>query len=143
MGNKELLEMAKRANSAEEFLALAKENDLEFTQDQAEVYFEQINNSGELSDDDLQNVSGGYDIPRIISPYSYCCKSYVCAHCGKQGGNHHLCYTGWIKNCCLSCHFCSTGKDAVENKSEAVESEAEAVESTPTGWCELMFPDLL
>lgn len=32
---------------------------MEFTQEQAEAYFEQMNKSGELSDDELDNVAGG------------------------------------------------------------------------------------
>ena len=59
MENKELLEKAKQANSPEELLVLAKENDVELTQEQAEAYFEQMNKSGELSDDELADAAGG------------------------------------------------------------------------------------
>lgn len=45
--NKELLEKAKQANSPEELLALAKENNVELTQEQAEAFFEKMNKSGE------------------------------------------------------------------------------------------------
>ena len=56
----EMIEKAKVAKSAEELLALAKENNVEMTADEAATYFAQLNpTSGELSDDDLDNVAGG------------------------------------------------------------------------------------
>ena len=56
----EMIEKAKVAKSAEELLALAKENNVEMTADEAATYFAQLNpKSGELSDDDLDNVAGG------------------------------------------------------------------------------------
>ena len=56
----ELIEKAKAAKTAEELLALAKENNVEMTADEAATYFAQLNPTfGELSDDDLDNVAGG------------------------------------------------------------------------------------
>ena len=56
----EMIEKAKAAKSAEELFALAKENNVEMTADEATIYFAQLNpKSGELSDDDLDNVAGG------------------------------------------------------------------------------------
>ena len=56
----EMIEKAKVAKSAEELLALAKENNVEMTADEAATYFAQLNpKSGELNDDDLDNVAGG------------------------------------------------------------------------------------
>ena len=55
----ELIEKAKAAKSAEELLALAKENNLEITADEAKIYFEQLNANGEVSDDALDAVAGG------------------------------------------------------------------------------------
>ncbi len=57
--NEELIAKARSAKSAEELLALAKENGMELDEDGARAYFEQLNKSGELSDDELDNVSGG------------------------------------------------------------------------------------
>ena len=55
-----MIEKAKEAKSAEELLALAKENNVEMTADEAATYFAQLNpKSGELSDDDLDAVAGG------------------------------------------------------------------------------------
>ena len=56
----EMIEKAKVAKSAEELLELAKENNVEMTADEAKTYFAQLGpKSGELSDDDLDNVAGG------------------------------------------------------------------------------------
>ena len=58
--NTEMIEKAKEAKSAEELLALAKENNVEMTADEVATYFAQLNpKSGELDDDDLDAVAGG------------------------------------------------------------------------------------
>ena len=58
--NAEMIEKAKAAKSAEELITLAKDNGVEMTADEAATYFAQLNpKSGELSDDDLDNVAGG------------------------------------------------------------------------------------
>lgn len=56
----EMIEKAKTAKSAEELLALAKENNVDMTATEAAVCFTQLNpKSGELDDDELDNVAGG------------------------------------------------------------------------------------
>ena len=57
--SKELLEKAKTAKTAEELLELAKAENIELTAEQAKEYFAPIHASGELSDEELDNVSGG------------------------------------------------------------------------------------
>ena len=57
--SKELLEKAKTAKTAEELLELAKAENIELTEEQAKEYFATIHASGELSDEELDNVSGG------------------------------------------------------------------------------------
>ena len=58
--NNELLEKAKGTKSADELLTLAKENGMEMTDEQAKVYFAQLHPaSGEIADDELENVAGG------------------------------------------------------------------------------------
>ena len=96
--NAELLEKAKQAKSAEEILALAKENGMEMTGEQAAAYYAQMNPaSGELSDDELDNVAGGGcggsndNIDNIDSLGLYggervCCLNQKCSKCGSQYG---------------------------------------------------------
>ena len=55
----ELIKKAKAAKSAEELLALAKANNVEMTEEQAKIYFEQLNANGTVSDDELDAVVGG------------------------------------------------------------------------------------
>ena len=55
----ELIAKAKVAESAEELWQLAKENNIELTEEEAKTYFEQLNVSGPLSDDELDAVAGG------------------------------------------------------------------------------------
>ena len=57
--SKELLEKARTANSTEELLAMAKAESVELTEEQAEKAFAELNKTGELSDEELNNVSGG------------------------------------------------------------------------------------
>ena len=55
--NQELVNKARKAKSVEELLALAKENGIELTDEQAKEYFAQLNpTKGELSDDELEDV---------------------------------------------------------------------------------------
>ena len=56
---KELLEKAKTAKTAEELLELAKAQHIELTEEEAAKAFEELNKNGELSDEELDNVSGG------------------------------------------------------------------------------------
>ena len=56
----EMIEKAKAAGSAEELLEIAKAGGVEMTADEAKTYFAQLTpKSGELDDDDLDNVAGG------------------------------------------------------------------------------------
>ena len=57
--SKELIEKAKIAKTAEELLEMAKEESIEMSAEQAAEYFVTIHASGELSDEELDNVSGG------------------------------------------------------------------------------------
>ena len=58
--NEAVLAKAKQANSAEELLTLAKENNIELTEEQAKDYFAKLNpKSSEIADDELSNVAGG------------------------------------------------------------------------------------
>ena len=57
--SKELLEKAKTAKSAEELLELAKAENINFTAEEAAKAFAELNKTGELSDEELDNVAGG------------------------------------------------------------------------------------
>ena len=57
--SKELLEKAKQAKTAEELIEMAKEENIELTVEQATKAFAELNKTGELSDEELDNVAGG------------------------------------------------------------------------------------
>ena len=57
--SKELIAKAKNAENAEALGALAKENGWEMTQEEAKAYFTELHKSGALSDEELENVTGG------------------------------------------------------------------------------------
>ena len=58
--NQELIIKAKAAKSVEELLELAKASNVELSEEQAKEYFAKLNSTkGELSDDELDDVSGG------------------------------------------------------------------------------------
>ena len=57
---KELVAKAKEAKTSEELMALAKESGIDMTEESAALAFEQLNSkTSELSDSELDNVSGG------------------------------------------------------------------------------------
>lgn len=56
----EIIERAKQAKSADEFLALAEENGIELTAEEAKASFEQLHeSSNELDDEQLEQITGG------------------------------------------------------------------------------------
>ena len=55
----ELLAKAKTAKSADELLSFAKENNVELTEREAKIYFDQLSENGAVSDDELDIVAGG------------------------------------------------------------------------------------
>ena len=60
--SKELLEKAKTAktaNTAEELLEMAKAENIDLSEEEAEKAFAELNKTGELSDEELNNVAGG------------------------------------------------------------------------------------
>ena len=86
----ELIAKAKAAKSAEELLALAKENKVEMTEEQAKIYFEQLNANGTVSDDELDAVAGGF--LGISCPDNDGEETGVLRHSeGKITGRCHIC----------------------------------------------------
>ena len=59
--SKELLEKAKTAKTAEELFAMAKAENIEMTAEEANKVYAELHKTGELSDEELDNVSGGCD----------------------------------------------------------------------------------
>ena len=110
MEQKELFEKAKEAKSAEELLSLAKENGMELTEEEGAAYFPQLNKSGELPDEELDNVAGGgchKKDGRLIVTVWTSCDEFVCVKCGqKNRGDHFHIIDGYRTNYMQQCQFC-------------------------------------
>ena len=63
-----LIEKAKTAKTAEELLAMAKAENIEMTAEEAAKYFAELHKTGELSDEELDNVAGGCGKEEIPEP---------------------------------------------------------------------------
>ena len=72
--SKELIEKAIQAKTAEELIEMAKTENIELSAEQAAKALAELNKSGELSDEELDNVAGGCagpyqsEIPRFSIP---------------------------------------------------------------------------
>lgn len=113
--NKELISKAKNAKSPKELMALAKENGTELTDESAKAYFERLNpKTGELSDDELDNVAGGgchTSDGRLVVTAMHNCKDFQCK---KDGAPSHvraaICTACGATAICNNCKFCSYEK---------------------------------
>ena len=70
---RELLLKAKEAKTAQELAAFAKENGVELSAEQAKKLFADLRRTGELADEELENVSGG-----SCNPYGDECPKCGC-----------------------------------------------------------------
>ena len=87
MMNEEMILKAKEARSAQELHALAKQNGIEMTEESAEAYYQQLRKIGEISDDELDNVAGGWcyhDGNRVVTAITPACTDWVCDKCGAK-----------------------------------------------------------
>lgn len=100
--NEELMKKARAAESVEELMALAKENDIELTRETAEEYFESLNQSGEMSDEEMDNVAGGGCGSSSGSDLRQ--EGYKCPQCGSD--NIELCAISGGKLPILTCSAC-------------------------------------
>ena len=117
MENNELLEKARAAKSAEELMALAKENGMEMTEEEAAAYFVQLNKSGELSDEELDNVAGGgchKKDGRLVITMMHGCDEWACFRCGSKelynaltsGMRCHVCGSAQMLSSPGTCKSC-------------------------------------
>lgn len=95
----DLIERAKRAKSVEELIALAREDKIELSEEDARIYFERWHEA-ELSEDDLDAATGGMGEANESS------EAYACEFCGS--GNLGTILTGGFY--CYDCNRHCTGK---------------------------------
>lgn len=113
--NEELIMKVKSAKSPEALLAIAKENGIALSENEDTIkrYFEQLNGSGEMSDDELDGVSGGNTeeliakiaeinvkvISLLIKQLSEL-QDRVCEKCGQKLMTEYDQSTGLKRYCC-------------------------------------------
>ncbi len=77
----ELIAKAKKAQTPEELAAIAKENGVKMTDEEAKTYFDQLHpKTGELADEELDNVAGGGCYAKdgyLWTTIGHKCKHYV------------------------------------------------------------------
>ena len=112
----EQLAKAKTAKSAEELIALAKENSIELTEEEAKKFFAELNKEGALADDELDNVSGGCG--RTVVNVHYF--TFECPFCGQYSqikytlyDNHNIEYSPDCCSCGARIKLFSTTSTAV------------------------------
>ncbi len=112
--NHELLAKAKAAKSPEELLALARENHVEMTEESAKAYFDQLHpQTGELSDDELDNVAGGGCYARggrMVVSALHKCNNFYCKYCGGRGLHGGCCARCDVIAYCGDCQYCTYEK---------------------------------
>lgn len=114
----EMLQKVKTAGSVAELIAIAEENGVEMTEEEAKNYYAQLNpSSGELSDDELDNVAGGgchKGDGRLVVTSLYHCGNFACKLCGKGCVHNHTAADGigskQIDPACVWCQYCSVEK---------------------------------
>lgn len=92
--DEEVIAKAKQVNSVEELMALGRENGYPVDEKEAEFYFGKIHKTGELSDDELDNVAGGGCGPNrckfcggdlnAVENHTYP-PNLICPYCGQWG----------------------------------------------------------
>lgn len=100
----ELIQKAKTAKSVDELIAVAKENNWEMKEEEAAAYFDQLHApSGELDDDELDNISGGrcYNNGRPVMTILDSCEKWSCPKCG-GGIKWYPNGAGYLHDCSVS-----------------------------------------
>lgn len=102
----EIIAKAKEAKTSEELIDLAKENNIDLTEEEAKRYYAQLHPTmGELSDDELDNVAGGgcySEDGRLETTCGHKCKHYVE---GRKSG---------VKGTCFRCKYWGVDPNAVK-----------------------------
>ncbi len=114
----ELIGKAKQAKTPEELIDIAKINNVELTAEEAKTYFGQLNKTGELNDEELDNVSGGgchTKDGRLVVAVTTCCEGYC--HKSDNGTRYSSSVTGnfYCRVCreranCGNCKYCTYEK---------------------------------
>ena len=114
--NNEILAKAKAAKTPEELIEIASENDVEMTEEGAKAYFDLLHpNTGEMSDDELDEVSGGACYRgdgRMVTTVANLCREGRCKKDGSrmESDQRPICCKCGKTAFCSNCKFCTYEK---------------------------------
>ena len=114
--NNEIRAKAKAAKTPEELIEIAKENDVEMTEESAKAYFDLLHpKTGEISDDELDEVAGGACYRgdgRMVTTVANLCREWRCKKDGSRMESDHrpICCKCGKTAFCSSCKFCTYEK---------------------------------
>ena len=120
MTHEEMILKAREAKSAEELIIMAKENGLNYTEDEIKEYFNQLHQTTELDDEELTSVSGGgcytRDDDLLVGIFNEC-DHFVCMYCNRpfDGDHSHYCkHFGKDIECeCINCKHSDGDVDGI------------------------------
>ena len=115
----EMIQKAKSAQSSDALLAMAKENGIAMTQEEAAGFYARLHDNRALSDEELENVSGGCGskpvLGRVITNLGDICPSWICKHDGwkewRMGETVRYCPKCMTEAKCQSCVLCRQNFD--------------------------------
>ena len=114
--NNEIRAKAKAAKTPEELIEIAKENDVEMTEESAKAYFDLLHpKTGEMSDDELDEVAGGACYRgdgRMVTTVANLCREWRCKKDGSRMESDHrpICCKCGKTAFCSNCKFCTYEK---------------------------------
>ena len=114
--NNEILAKAKAAKTPEELIEIARENDVEMTEESAKAYVDLLHpKTGEMSDDELDEVAGGACYRgdgRMVTTVANLCREWRCKKDGSRMESDHrpICCKCGKTAFCSNCKFCTYEK---------------------------------
>lgn len=109
----ELIQKAKACHTPEELLALARENKMELTEEQAKDIYAKLNpTNGEIADEELDNVAGGCGSKSDPYPVDPRFDGFItCPQCG--GTQWGVAWANMNGLMALVCHNCEHWETAL------------------------------
>lgn len=92
----EQIKKAKQAKSVEELQALAAENGIELTEENAKKCFDQLHKEGMVADEELENVTGGSCMDDLDNEWNMLWGDYTDIYC--KGCNWTTTWSGYFSS---------------------------------------------
>jgi len=108
------VEKARKATSAEDLAKIARQEGVTLSKEDAEKYYSELHpEEGELSDSELNNVSGGscYSTATLAKEYAQVSKASTCGNYSTDGWSAFS--SGSDEKTCLNCSHATTSTTSV------------------------------